>query len=65
MKRSEMLNFLSKMIHEHRRRTEAVTSDELAEMLLVYAEKAGMLPPESVSTENDYDYLAVHAWEPE
>lgn len=45
MKRSEALNLVSSIIHEYRRSTEGVTSDELAEMVLAEMEKLGMRPP--------------------
>lgn len=45
MKRSEMLNKITDIIHNYRRATEVVTSEQLSHMLLEMQEAYGMQPP--------------------
>lgn len=67
MKRSEILNKISNVVHEHRRRTESCTSDDLAKIILDLVEENGMLPPETIDPENpshpENDF--INSWEPE
>lgn len=65
MKRVDMVDHIADMIHENRRHTMTVTSDDLAEMILTLCETKGMLPPiEPDRTVADLD-LGVPEWETE
>lgn len=67
MKRSEVLEEIRKIIHEHRRATQGVTSNEIGSMVLDKIEELGMLPPNNCSKkchEEEYENCG-HVWEPE
>lgn len=76
MRRSEMINKISNIVHEWRRATDAYSSDEIAEMILATQEFEGMLPPLGLDKTQIYppgnkfhnpDYVGSleHVWEPE
>lgn len=46
MKRSEMIELMTYIIHSNRRATEAISSIDLAEAVLTMQEENKMLPPE-------------------
>ena len=63
MKRSEMINKLADIVHENRRATFTVSSEDLAEMLLKAIEECRMKPPGYMKpipfAEDGYQYPLV------
>ena len=64
-----MISMMTDIIHEHRRATEAYTSEDLARMVLDMQEKY-MLPPESTRTDpghfrgDSFEY-SIREWDDE
>lgn len=63
MKRSEMLSIICDIIHQHRRATEGVTSEELSEWVLESIEESGMAPP--LFDSRTFGKSPEHKWEDE
>lgn len=74
MKRSKMLGEIADIIHTYRRSSKAISSDLLAQMVLVKIEELGMLPPKikgeydnipTVTPTGNHEYFWKRAWEQE